>query len=289
MTPSSAPQPLPPLEDPPAPAAGPSPSGELRQLWGARGLLWAFVRNDLRVRYLGSSIGFFWTVINPVLELVTYTFVFNVLLDVKFHPTQKTADYVLFLFSGMVAWNAFADGLVRATTSVTNHAHLLRKLNFPAVVLPTHLVASAVVNQAFRLVILALACLIFGHGLSWHVLLLPLFVVLQALFTTGLGLLLATLNVYFRDMSHWVNAALMIGMFVTPVFYAASAYPRKFVLLLYPNPMAQFIGIYQGLLLNHQLPSALSSVVYVILCAGLSLAAGAAIFAHHRRKFADLV
>lgn len=279
-----------PTEAPPPPRrAEPGAIAELWELWRARALLRSFVWNDLRVRYLGSSIGFFWTVINPVLELVTYTFVFNVLLDVKFHPSQKTGDYVLFLFCGMVAWNAFADGITRATTSITNHAHLIRKLNFPAIVLPAHLVLSSVVNQSFRLLILSLGCLLIGDGLSWHLLLVPIFVLIQAAFTLGAGLMLATLNVYFRDMGHWVNAALMIGMFVTPVFYPASAYPRKFVLLLYPNPMAQFIGIYQGLMLNHHVPEAISSLVYAALCAGISLLIGASLFAHSRRKFADLV
>lgn len=277
-----------PRTEAPRPSA-PSALAELRELWLARSLLWSFVQNDLRVRYVGSSIGFFWTVVNPILELVTYTFVFNVLLSVKFHPTQNTGDYVLFLFCGMVAWNAFADGITRATTTITNHAHLIRKLNFPAIVLPAHVVLSAVVNQGFRLLILSLGCILIGDGLTWHLLLVPIFVVVQAAFTLGAGLLLATFNVYFRDMGHWVNAALMIGMFVTPVFYPASAYPRRFVLLLYPNPMAQLIGIYQGLMLNHHIPEAVSSLVYAVLCAAISLLLGASVFAHHRRKFADLV
>jgi lipopolysaccharide transport system permease protein len=89
-------------------------------------------------------------------------------------------------------------------------------------------------------------------------------------------------------MGHWVNAGLMIGMFVTPVFYPASAYPRQFVLLLYPNPMAQLVGIYQSLLLNQQVPAA-SSMLYAAVTAGIALVVGASVFAHNRRAFADLV
>ncbi len=270
-----------------APAV-PSVAGELRELYHARRLLWAFVWNDLRARYVGSSIGFFWTVVNPILELVTYTFVFHVLIGVKFHPTGNTAHYVLFLFCGMVAWHGFADGITRATTSIRDHAHLLRKINFPAIVLPAHLVLSAVVNQLFRLLILLFGMVILGDGISWHVLLLPPFIVLQAVFTVGIGMLLATMNVYFRDMSHWVNAALMIGMFVTPLFYPASAYPREFVILLYPNPMAQIVGIYQGLLLNHHIPY-LNSMTWAVLSAVAALLVGTSVFAHNRRQFADLV
>lgn len=262
--------------------------GELLELWGARRLLWAFVWNDLRARYVGSSIGFFWTVVNPILELVTFTFVFHTLIGVKFHPTGTTAHYVLFLFCGMVSWNGFADGITRATTSIRSHAHLLRKINFPPIVLPAHVVVSSVVNQLFRLLILLFGMLILGDGISWHVFLLPPFIVLQACFTLGVGLLLATMNVYFRDMSHWVEAALRIGMFVTPVFYPASAYPREFILLLYPNPLAQFVGIFQGLLLNQHVPF-VNSMIWAALTSVGALALGAWVFAHNRRQFADLV
>lgn len=277
-------RPASPTPPPPAPTA----LGELADLYRARALLWAFVWNDLRARYVGSSIGFFWTVLVPILELVTYTFVFHVLIGVRFHPSGNTTHYVLFLFCGMVAWNAFADGLIRATTSIRDYGHLVRKLNFPAIVLPAHLVLSSVVNQVFRLFILLLGMLLLGDGISWHVLLVPPFLLVQATLTLGVGLLLATLNVYFRDMSHWVNAGLMLGMFITPVFYPASEYPRQFVLLLYPNPMAQIVGIYQGLLLNQHIPF-LNSMLWAIVVAGIALVAGAGVFAHHRRRFADLV
>lgn len=261
---------------------------ELVELWRARRLLWAFVLNDLRARYVGSSIGFFWTVVNPIFELVTFTFVFHGLIGIKFHPTGNTAHYVLFLFCGMLAWSGFADGITRATTSIRTHAHLLRKINFPPIVLPAHVVVSSVVAQLFRLLILLFGMVLLGDGITWHVVLLVPFIVLQACFTLGIGLLLATMNVYFRDMSHWVEAALRIGMFVTPVFYPASAYPREFVLLLYPNPMAQFVGIFQGLLLNHHIPY-FNSMLWAGLSAVAALLVGASVFAHNRRQFADLV
>jgi ABC-type polysaccharide/polyol phosphate export permease len=262
--------------------------GELRALWEARNLLWAFVRNDLRVRYVGSSIGFFWTVVNPILELVTFTFVFHVLIGVKFHPAGGTAQYVLFLFCGMLMWNGFADGVTRATGAIRNHAHLVRKINFPTIVLPAQVVVSALVNQLFRLLILLFGMLILGDGVSWHVLLLPPFLLLQAVFTFGVGLIVATANVYFRDMSHWMEAALRIGMFVTPVVYPASAYPREFVLLLYPNPMAQFVGISQGLLLNQQVPF-VNSMMWAGLTSVAAFLVGVWVFANSRRQFADLV
>lgn len=263
--------------------------GEIALLWRSRRLFWALTANDLKVRYLGSSIGFFWAVVNPIIELATYTFVFYVLLDVRFNVGQTTGQYVLRIFCGMVAWNSFADGLVRATSALTTHAHLLRKVNFPAIVLPAQMVASAVINQVFRTAVLLLACILMGDGLTWHVLLLPLFMVAQACFCLGAGLFLSVVHVHFRDVGHWVNAALLIGMFLTPVVYPAAVYPRKFVMMLYSNPMAQYIGISQNLVMEHRLPTASTSVLYAFLAAGLALAVGASVFAHNRRRFADMV
>ncbi len=267
----------------------PSAWGELTALWQSRRLLWTLTATDLRTRYIGSSIGFFWTVVNPLLELATYTFVFHVLLQVRFHAGQSTSQYVLFLFCGMTAWSSFADGLVRATTSITQHASLVRKVNFPSIVLPAQMVLVAVINQCFRTAALLFFCILIGEGLTWHALLLAPFLVAQALFTFGLGLLCSVLTVYFRDMNHWVNAGLLIGMFITPVVYPASAWPREYVLLLYPNPMAQYIGIYQSLLLGHHLPPAITTVIYALIASGIAVALGASVFAHTRRRFADMV
>ena len=266
----------------------PSALNELRGLWRARSLLAAFTRNELRARYVGSSMGLFWTVLTPILELLTYTFVFHTLLGVGFHTEGTTQHYVLFLFCGMLAWAGFADGITRCTNCITDNAHLVRKLNFPAIVLPAHLVLSTLVNQMFRFAILLIGMLVLGDGWSWEILMALPFFAVQAALTLGVGLFLSTLNVYFRDMGHWVSAGLMIGMFVTPVFYPASRYPRQFLLLLYPNPMAQFIGIYQASLLNQTVPI-VTSMIYVCAVSWVALMVGASVFAHNRREFPDLV
>ncbi|MCB9742792.1 MAG: ABC transporter permease [Alphaproteobacteria bacterium] len=266
----------------------PRPLGaELLLLWRHRDLLLAFASNDLRHRYVGSSIGFFWTVVNPIVELVTYTFVFHVLMGVTFHPSGGTVHYSLFLFCGMVAWFSVSEGLTRATTSITDHAHLIKKVNFPAAVLPGYVVVSAVFNQLVRTVILAVGVIFLGNGLSWHFLLVPIFIAIQAAFVMGLGFFLATANAYFRDAAHWVNAILLGWMFITPIFYPPAAYPREFQLLLQLNPLAHIVGVYQELILNQRLPHP-RQMMLTVMFAGFAFVIGYSIFAHHRRRFADL-
>lgn len=273
----------------PGPGEAPLPAqGGFTEFWRYRRLLIAFVLTDLRNRYVGSSIGFFWTVVTPLMELITYTFVFHGLIGVNFHPEGGWGHYALFLFSGMVTWTGVSDAIVRATPSLKENAHLIKKVNFPSIVLPAHMVISAMLNQVLRLVVLVIAVALMGPGLSWTLLLLPVFLVVQHVFTLGLGLFLSTMNVYFRDTTHWVNAALMLWMFITPIFYPAAVYPKKFILLLQLNPLAHLVGVFQELVMNQRLPHP-NSVAVLCVLALFSLLAGYSIFTYHRDKFADLV
>ena len=274
---------------------GPEPRpvfAELRELWDHKALLQTLIINDLKHRYMGSSIGFFWTVINPIIELITYTFVFHVLMGVRFSENGGTVHYSLFLFCGMIGWFALVDGASRATTSIRDNSQLIKKVNFPAAVLPASVVLSAVVNQYIRFGVLGVAIIFLGtgtgEGISSAVLFLPIFVAIQAVFVLGLGFFLATAHVYFRDTGHWVNAMMLAWMFMTPIFYPPHAYPQQFQILLQLNPMAHIVGIYQEVILNGRLPD-VRQMLFAMTFAGSSLVIGFSVFVHHRRKFADLV
>ena len=273
---------------------GPEPdpghaSGGLAELWRHRRLLWEFTLRDLQRQYVGSSLGFFWTVITPLLELLTFTFVFHGIIGVKFgDPSSGWTHYALYLFCGMVTWKAFGDGLSRCAAVVTDHGHLVKKVNFPVIILPGSVIASGLLNQVIRLGVLLLAAVVIGDGLSWHLIFLPLLLALHATLTLGAGLLLSTANVYFRDTTHWVNNVLMMWMFVTPVFYPADALGEKFNLLLQLNPLAHVVGIFQQVILNQTLPD-LRQLLIVSVIAGLSVLVGYSVFLHHRDRFADLV
>lgn len=264
-------------------------SGGLLKLWTHRRLLYSFVLRDLRHRYLGSSIGFFWTVITPLLELVTYTFVFHAIIGIQFGgETQGWSDYALFLFCGMVTWMSFSDGLSRCSSVIVEHGQLVKKVNFPMVVLPGHVIASGMLNQIIRLGVLLAAAVVIGQGLSWTLLLVPFIVVAQAMMTLGAGLLLACAGVYFRDTAHWINAILLMWMFITPIFYPAEALAETFNLILQLNPMSHVVGVYRELILNQTLPDPRSLIIIVVV-SGLTLLIGHSVFHHHRYRFADLV
>jgi len=253
-----------------------------------RNLLFSFVANDLRFRYVGSSIGFFWTVIDPIVELAIYTFVFSVLLKVRFAPEGDTTNYALFLFCGMITWFNIQETLSRCTSVLSESAHLIKKMKFPSVILPSQVVLSGMVNQAIRILILLLGVLITGYGVSYHVLFVPLLMFAQILFTLGLGMIVATLSMFFKDISHVMKAGLMVWMFVTPIFYPPAAFPRKFYALLVMNPLAHLVGMYQELLLNLRIPHQGSIIIFGASALFLFFV-GSFVFARYQDQFADLV
>jgi len=253
-----------------------------------RSLLWAFVQRDLRNRYVGGVLGVLWTIVTPLAELLIYSFVFHGLMGVRFQPTGGWENYALFLFSGMVTWLGFSEALSHASASITNHSHLLKKIHFPLLLLPTHIVLSTVLNQLIRMMVLFGAILLVGGSLSWTILLIPVILVLQIAFTLGLSYLMCTTHVYFRDTRHWINTILLMWMFVTPVFYPAASYPPKYSLLLQLNPLAHLVGIYRELILNQNIPHPNSIVIFAVV-AMMSLLVGYSVFHHHQKKFCDYV
>lgn len=257
-------------------------------LWSYRSLLWDFVQFDLKQRYTGGSLGFFWTVVTPLLELVTYTFVFHGLLGIQFEEQSGWTHYALYLFCGMVTWLSFSDGLSQAGASLTNNGHLIKKIHFPTLLLPAHVVLSAAINQVIRTVILMLAVLLFTQEVPWTITLVPFVMLMQLILTLGVGLLLSVGTVYFRDMNHWVNASLLLLMFLTPVVYPAAVYPRQYSLLLQLNPLAHLVGVYRELLLNGALPHP-HSIIIVMVTSCVALLIGYSVFHHHQRRLADVV
>jgi len=258
------------------------------QLNNYLGLVRSFFLKDVRVRYAGSLMGFFWTVVHPLLELMTYTFVFTVIIGVSFQEGYTTGTNALFLFCGMVPWLSVSESMNRCTNTFRDNAPLVKKLRFPPSVLCTYIVLVEGFNQLVRFGLLCVAALVISHGLSVHLLLVFPILLLQLLFALGLGMLLATTQVFFRDIQHLLGPVLMIWMFITPIFYPESLFPPKFSPVLMLNPLSHLVGIYRELILNHQFP-AWGSVIIFGTSAALTFVLGAFTFHRHSHQFPDLV
>jgi len=251
-------------------------------------LTWTLALGDLRRQYVGSFLGVVWTVLKPLLELLTYTFVFTVLLRVRFDPHTSTVVSALFLFCGWMVFVTVHETLSRSTTVIRDNSHLIWSVHVPAGVLPAYPAVSELLTQTLRVGLLMIAALIVGPGLSPWALLLPLVMLLQLVFTYGLALLISSLAVTYRDVRNLLQPALLIWMFVTPVFYPENVFPRQFLPVLVLNPLSHLIGMYRQILLNHQAP--LPGQVLIFGLSSLAiLALGSWVFHRRAPHFADLV
>jgi len=230
------------------------------RLFRFRGLLATLVSRELKARYRGSVLGFFWSLVTPLLLLGVYTFVFSVVFKPRFEGTNP---YVLFLMTGLFPWTWVATSLMEGTQSLTANSGLIRKAVFPAEVLPMVSVLSNLVHFVFAVPILV-AGLIVGRILGfpiggWTVILFPLVVALQLPALGGLTLGLSALNVHFKDVKDIVGNLLALLFYLTPIIYPLdflSGYAPLRWAIEWLNPFTPYARAYQAVLFHGVLPSA---------------------------------
>ena len=194
----------------------------IRSLFRYRALVSSLVSRELKARYRGSVLGFLWSFVNPLLLLLTYTLVFTVILPNKQPDIQP---FFLFLFCGILPWTWFQASLAESAGVLIGSANLIKKVLFPAEVLPTVCVLANLAHFLLGLPIL-LAVLAFEGKLRWTALLLPLPLLVQLVLTLGMALFLSALTVHFRDIQNILRHVLHLWFFATPVLYSYARSPR---------------------------------------------------------------
>jgi ABC-type polysaccharide/polyol phosphate export permease len=219
----------------------------LTNLFRYRGLIQSLVARELKARYRGSVLGFFWSFVNPVMLLLVYSFVFSTIMP---NTTQGIQPYALFMFCGILPWTWFSASLSESTNSLISGGNLIKKVLFPAEVLPIVSVLTNMVNFFLGLLILV-PSLIYYHRLpfSFDLLWFPVAVAVQLIFTLALALALAALTVHFRDIRDLLANILTLWFFATPIIYSwrqdnVRAYKRLFDL----NPFTHLAISYQEIL-----------------------------------------
>ncbi|HEU5315832.1 MAG TPA: ABC transporter permease [Chloroflexota bacterium] len=230
---------------------GASALGAARELWLYRDLLLNLVRRDLAVRYRRSVLGFMWSFLNPLLMMLVFSIVFQVVRPLS------VRNYALFVLTGLLAWNFLAGSLSGAVRSITSNANLIDKVYFPREMLPISIVLSNLINFLLSLVVFVPLAMLFGAQFSAWTLALPLIIVVQAILVTGLALLLATVNVFYRDTELVLDVGLTAWFFLTPIFYELELLPKSVFgmsfdvwrLVYTVNPMATLVTDYRYILL----------------------------------------
>ena len=220
----------------------------VRSLVRYRALVESLVSRELKARYRGSVLGFLWSFVNPLLVLLTYTLVFTVILPNRQPDIQP---YFLFLFCGILPWTWFSASLAEASGVIIASGNLIKKVLFPAEVLPAVTVLANLAHFLLGLPIL-LAFLAWKGKLAWTAVLLPLPMLVQLVLTLGLALFLSALTVHFRDLQNILTHVLHLWFFATPVIYSYAAIPEGSPLrqALRLNPMTHVMVTYQQILFH---------------------------------------
>ena len=258
--------------------------GGLEDFWGRRVLLWHMTSRHLRGQYKQSILGYAWAFVNPLSQMLILSFVFSTILRVS----SQDVPYPLFLLVGLLPWIFFSTALTSATDSVVNGGSLVTKVYFPREVLPTAAVFTKLVDLGFGLLILGGMMVYFGHPPEWTAVWLPVLFFIHIVFTLGLALPLAALNIYFHDVRFLVGVALTLWFYVTPVIYPVSIVPDRYRIVFDLNPNSLFINAYRRVLLDGISPG-LDRVLAGLAIAALTFVIGYFLFKRMESDFADRI
>jgi len=223
----------------------------LRALWQYRGFIAGMVEREFRTRYLGSLLGSIWAVLNPMAMIFVYTIIFSNVMGARLAgASNDKLAYGIYLCSGLLSWNFFAELLSRCQVVFIEHANLLKKLNFPRITLPVITLFSTGINFIIIFGIFLFFLILFGRFPGWNIIYMIPLLLLQQGFALGLGMILGTLNVFFRDIGQSVGIFLQFWFWFTPIVYPVSILPKGISDLIYFNPMTQLTIGYQQIILK---------------------------------------
>jgi len=252
-----------------------------------RHLLKEFVGREIKGRFAGTFAGILWTVISPVATMLAYFFVFSVIVRMQVTVAEVGTDSFLFFFlAGFFPWLMFSEGLTKAVGSLVAQSGLITKVVFPVELLPlSALLSSFILNGAgFLMFLIYLAFSGYFH-LSWF--LLPVLVIVEALFALGLAWFLAALCVFVRDIAEILNIVIMLWFFGTPIIYPGSMVPEALRPLFYFNPMASYMQCFRNLLFFHQLD--ILVILKLFILALICCLSGAWFFMRSKPAFGDVL
>lgn len=249
-------------------------------------LLKELVKRDVQSRYAGSWLGLLWSFVQPLWMLLLYTFVFSAVLKIPLPDGLRTDNFAAFLFCGLLPWMAIQEGVSRASTAVTDNAALVKKLRFPAEILILSVVMAALIHEAIAGAIFLVALAVTGD-LAWQGLpLLLLALPLQVALTLGLGLLLGSVHVFFRDIAQVLGMVLTGWFYLTPIVYPLDMVPERLQPWIAWNPLTSLVELYRQALLGGRL-ALVPGMAGLVVAALVLLFAGSRIFARLKASFPD--
>jgi len=257
----------------------------LSELWRYRDLAYFFMWRDVKVRYKQTVFGGTWAVIQPFLLMIVFTFVFGTVLDIS---TPPGIPKPLFYYAGLVPWTLFASAFIAASTSLSGNSSLIRRIYFPRLILPISAMGSSLLDFAIALAFVFVMMFLYGIGVSWHVIWLPLLTLMALLAALTIGLLLAALNARYRDVSYAIPYVVQVLLFLTPLMYSSTQIPENVRPFYFLNPMACVVEGFRWALIDAApVPGPITLVSVAIML--VFLVVGVYYFRSAERTIADVI
>jgi ABC-type polysaccharide/polyol phosphate export permease len=255
---------------------------QLKEIYRFKNLIYNLVARDLKVKYKGSILGFFWSLLNPLIMLIVYTIAFQYIIKIR------VENFPLFFLCGFLPWTFLSLSLSMAVSSIKDNANLVKKVYFPREILPLSIVLSNLVQFLLTFIILIPALVLFKIKLGFPLLLLPFIILFQLAFTQGLAFILSSLNVFFSDVRHLLEIFLQIWFWLTPIIYKVDFVPQRFRSLYRLNPAVLFVESYRNSLLYNKWLSPVE-LTSLFLVGVVFLAFGYLVFNRYNRRFAEAI
>ncbi len=253
-----------------------------------RGLIWNFVKRDISSKYVGSLLGLYWSVINPIITLIVYIIVFGVFLKVRLPGDTNIWDFALYFAAGFLPWTAFQSSVMRASGSIIENKNYIKKVPFPSEIFPIYPTISEFVNLLIGIAIYFVLFFILKGTPTIFVLLLPLAILLQMIFTLSLAFFLSSGSVFFRDIPQILSAVFLIWFWVTPIAYTVNLIPLDFQWIMKLNPAYYMLEIYRDALFYGKFPE-LNILIPFLVFSVVMLIFGYIFFQKTKRGFGELL
>lgn len=247
------------------------------ELSGSRNVLTQLITQQLILRYRRTAMGYLWTLLNPLLMMTVMALVFATL----FKADLKT--FAVFLFTGMIPWNFFNATVTQSSGAFISNEGLIKKIYIPKAIFPLSIACAMLIDSVLSFIALFLIILVIGGSITWAVLFIPIAYLLLFFFSLGIGLVMATVTVFFRDLQHVMLIAMQGLFFLTPVLYKHNALAGKVGWLVGLNPVVPYIELFRAPLYLGHLPDT-DVIARAVVYAVLSILIGGAIFLRQEKK-----
>lgn len=251
-----------------------------KNIYQYRELLKTNIKKEIRGKYKHSFLGVLWSFLNPLLQLAVYALIFPLIL----RNTQE--HYVIFLCVALIPWNFFTTIVNQSTGTVINNADIVKKVYFPREILPISVVTSQLVNFLISTIIILVFVLCSGMGFSWYLLMYPVILLIQYIFSVGVAFIVSSATVFLRDLEHLINIGLMMLFYASPIAYSADVIPENYKFVITINPMAHILIAYRDIFYYQRMPD-LQTLGILGLISLLVFVIGYAIFNRLQKNFAE--